>query len=229
MVEEFIKKNTFNRCIYNSFVNQILYLAFIDNLSKNTIHDRHVSFDRSLIDLTSIEQSNSQILKSKSVKHQYILLDWNNRQSLLKFLNQTIASTKNLSTMSIEQLNEFITNQNHIHCFKSIIDLILTLTKEQDYLSLCHIYIDPIYYSTIENTIPLSQSKLIADNINLKHALYSIKNLVMLLGIKIDQSSNEYLHEKLSKEQRKLILNQYLLYLASKIPNNTFSHTTLQK
>ncbi len=124
--------------------------------------------------------------------------------------------------MTIEQLRKLITNNNHIHIFNSIIDLILTMNKEQHHTSLCHIYIDPFYYSTIQGTISLSQSQLIADNINLNRSLYSIHKLAVLLGVKIDQSSNEILNEKISIKQRKSILNQQLLFIASKIPYNTF-------
>lgn len=210
-------------------LNQFLHLLFIDNLSKtflmNSIHDRHVSFDTNLIDLSSIERTNSQILKSKFTKHQYVLLDWNNRQSLLNFLNQTTKSTKNLSNMTVEQLHKQITNNNHIHIFNSIIDLTLTMNKEQHHTSLCHIYIDPYYYSTIQDTIPLSQSQLIADNTNINRALYSIEKLAVLLGVKIDQT---IIYEKITTKQRKSILNQQLLFLASKIPYNTFRNTSIQ-
>jgi hypothetical protein len=129
--------------------------------------------------------------------------------------------------MTIKQLRELITNNNHIHIFNSIIDLILTMKKEEHYKSLCHIYIDPFYYSTIQGTIPLSQSQLIADNINLNRALHSIQRIAGLLGVKLDQSTNEFLHEKILTKQRKSILNQQLLFLASKIPYNTFHNTSI--
>jgi len=129
--------------------------------------------------------------------------------------------------MTIEQLRKLITNNNHIHIFNSIIDLIFTMNKEQHHISLCHIYIDPFYYSTIQGTIPLSQSQLIADNINLNQALHSIQKIAVLLGIKIDQSFSENLSEKISTKQRKSILNRQLLFIASKMPYNTFGDTSI--
>jgi hypothetical protein len=119
--------------------------------------------------------------------------------------------------MTIEQLRELITNNNHIHLFNSIIDLILCIKKEQTESFLCHIYIDPSY-------IPLSQSQLIADNINLNQAIYSIQKIASLLGVKISQSINEFLPET---KQRNLILNQQSLFIASKIPYNTFYRTSI--
>jgi hypothetical protein len=129
--------------------------------------------------------------------------------------------------MTIEQLHQLITSNDHIHIFNSIIDLILSMNKEQHQTFLCHIYIDPYYYSTIQGTIPLSQSQLIADNINLNRALNSIQKMVSLLGVKIDQSTNEFLHEKISTKQRKAILNQQLLFIVSKIPYNTFRNKSI--
>ena len=126
----------------------------------NSIHDRHVSFDTSLIDLSSTEKTNSQ-----SHQTQYVLLDLNNRQSLLNFIRIT-QLTKNFSNLTIEQLQDLITNNKHIHIFNSIIDLTQTITKEQNHLSLCQIYIDPSYYSTISDSIPFSQSHLLAANTN---------------------------------------------------------------
>ena len=126
--------------------------------------------------------------------------------------------------MSIEQLQQLITDHNHIHIFNSITDLIFTMNKEQHRISFCHIYIDRSYYS---NTIPLSQSHLIADNINLNQTLYNIEKLAILLGVKIDQQINKFLPSRLSTKERKSILNQHSLFLASKIPYNTFRHTSV--
>jgi hypothetical protein len=122
--------------------------------------------------------------------------------------------------MTIEQLHEFIINNEDIHIFTSIIDLILSIDKHQTFL--CHIYIDPSYYS---NTIPFSHSELIADNVNLNQVIYSIQKIASLLGIKFDQnSSNEFLQET---KQRKSILNQQSLFIASKVPYNTFYNTSI--
>jgi hypothetical protein len=129
--------------------------------------------------------------------------------------------------MSIEQLQQLITHHNHIHVFNSITDLILTMNKEQHRISLCHIYIDRLYYSNFPDNIPLSRSHLIADNINLNRMLYNIEKLAILLGVKIDQPINKFLPSRISTKQRKSILNQHLLFLASKLPSNTFRHTSV--
>ena len=120
--------------------------------------------------------------------------------------------------MSIEQLQQLITDQDHIHIFNSIIELILTMNKEQNPISFCHLYID--------SNLPFTQSLLIADNINLKQALYSIEKIAILLGVKIDQHRNYFSIARLSTKQRKSILNQHSLFLTSKIPSNTFRHTS---
>jgi hypothetical protein len=202
-------------------------LLFLEKILKkkshsNSIPERHVSFDSSLIDLSSIEQINPPKTTPKS---QYVLLDWDNRQSLLNFI-QTIELTNNPSTMSIEQLQQLITRYNHIHIFNSITDLILTMNKEQHRISLCYLYIDRLYYSNLPYTIPFSQSHLIADNINLNQILYNIEKIAIQLGVKIDRHINNFSLSKLSTKQRKSILNQQSLFLASKIPYNTFRHTS---
>ena len=155
-----------------------------------------------------------------------MLLDWNNRQSLMNFI-RTTKSTENLSTMTIEQLRELITNNDHIHIFNSMVDLILSMNKEQHQAVFCHIYIDPSYYSTIQGIIPLSQSHIIADNINFNRTLHSIQKMAMLLGVKIDQSLHEFLPEKPSRKQRQSILHQQTLFITSKIPYNTFRNTSV--
>ena len=180
----------------------------------SSIRERHVSFDNSLIDLSSIEQINPSKTKPKP---QYVLLDWHNRQSLLNFLRTTELITKNLSNMSIEQLQQLITDQDHIRIFNSIIDLTLTMYKEQHQISFCNLYID--------SNLSI-QSHLIADNINLKQVLYSIEKLSILLGVKIDPHRNSFSFSRLSTKQRKSILNQHSLFLTSKIPSNTFRHTS---
>ncbi len=202
-------------------------MLFLEKILKkkshsNSIPERHVSFDSSLIDLSSIEQINPPKTTPKS---QYVLLDWDNRQSLLNFI-QTIELTNNPSTMSIEQLQQLITRYNHIHIFNSITDLILTMNKEQHRISLCYLYIDRLYYSNLPYTIPFSQSHLIADNINLNQILYNIEKIAIQLGVKIDRHINNFSLSKLSTKQRKSILNQQSLFLASKIPYNTFRHTS---
>jgi hypothetical protein len=184
----------------------------------NSMQERHVSFDQSLADLSSIERTSSQKVKSESNKQQYVLLDWNNRQSLLHFI-QTTQLNQNPSNMSIEQLRQLITNNNHIYLFTSIIDLILTMNQT----SLCQIYIDPFYYSTIQGTTPFLQSQFIADNIDLNRALYSIQKMAILLGVKMNPSVNK----KISTKQRKTILNQQSLFIASKIPYNTCRDTSV--
>ncbi|CAF3071280.1 unnamed protein product [Rotaria sp. Silwood2] len=184
--------------------------------SRNFLHEQHVNSDSSLINFSSIERTNSI-----HNKKQYVLLDWNNCQSLSNFI-RTTKLNKNLSNMTIEQLHELIIKHDHIHIFQSIIDLILSMNREERQKFLCHIYIDPYYYSTIQGTIPLFQSQLIADNNNLDHVLHSIKKIATLLGVKLDQSINKILHEKLSTKQRQSILNQHSLFIASKIPYNTF-------
>ena len=122
--------------------------------------------------------------------------------------------------MTIEQLQELIIKHDHIHIFHSIIDLVLSMHKEQHQTFLCHVYIDPSYYTTIPNTIPLSQSQLVADNMNLNQVLHSIERMAILLGIKFDQPTPRILLEKISAEKRKSILHQQSLYIASKIPSH---------
>ena len=148
----------------------------------DSIHKRHVNFDTSLNNLSSITKTKSDTTNHKK---QYVLLDWNNPKSLLHFL-QTTTSHKNLSNMTIKQLQNLISNNNDIHIFNSINDLMLMMTKEQNKISLCDIYIDPYYYyySITENIIPFSQSYLIADNINLNQNLYCIEKISILLGLK---------------------------------------------
>ncbi|CAF3476278.1 unnamed protein product [Rotaria sp. Silwood1] len=186
--------------------------------SINFLREQHIQNDSSSINFSSNERT-----KSIHNKKQYVLLDWNNRQSLIDFI-RTTKLNKNLSNMTIEQLHELIINHDHIHIFHSIIDLIVSMTKEERQKFLCHIYIDPSYYSTIQGTIPLFQSHLIADNINLDRVLHSIEKIAFLLGVKLDQSMNNILQEKLSIKQRQSILNQQSLFIASKIPFSTFVH-----
>ncbi|CAF0732317.1 unnamed protein product [Rotaria sordida] len=208
--------NQLNQCLIN--LKKKSYST--DKISKissiNFLYKQPMNSDSSLINISSNERTNSIYNKK-----QYVLLDWNNRQSLMNFI-RTTQLNKNLSNMTIEQLHELIIHHDHIHIFHSIIDLICSMNKKERQEFLCHIYIDPFYYSTIQDTIPLFQSKLIADNINLDHVLHSIKKLAFLLGIKFDQSINKILPEKLSIKQRQSILNQQSLFIASKIPYNTF-------
>ena len=190
-------------------------LPFLEKKSpSNSISVQHINFESSLIDLSSIEQSNSH-------KPHYVLLNWNDRQSLHNFL-QTTQLTRNISNLPIEQLRQQISNTPHIHLFDSIIDLLLTMTKNQHRLSLCQIYIDPSYYSTIEGAHPFSYSTCIADNTDLHCTLNSIRKLAILLGLKIDPDANEFSSENLSTKQRKSILNQHSFYLASKMPSNIY-------
>lgn len=185
---------------------------------------RHVNFERSLIDLSSIEQSISHKANFLSHSPQYVLLNWNDRSSLLKFLHTT-QSIRNISHLSIEQLRHQIITNTSIHLFQSITDLFLTLSKEQQRISLCQIYIDPSYYSTRYGTDPFSQSHLIADNYDLNRTLYSIRKISNLLGVNIDQHANDFSFENRSTKQRKSILSQHSLFLASKMPSNIFQHS----
>ncbi len=191
-----------------------------------SVSERHASFDTSLVELSSMTQTNSSKVKFKPNQPHYVLLDWNNRQSLLNFL-QTIHHNQHLSNMPIEQLRQLITNHDQIHLFNSIIDLILTITKQQHRLSLCDIYIDPVYYSTIPDTVPFSQSYLMADNINLNRTLHNIQQIARHLGAKIDQSTKPFSFEKVSIKQRKSILNEQMRLITSKLPNHTFRHTSI--
>jgi len=153
----------------------------------------------------------------------YVLLDWNNRQSLMNFI-RTTNSNENLSNMTIEQLRKLLTKNDHIHIFNSIIDLIISMNKEQRQAFFSHIYIDPSYYSTIQGIIPLSQSQFIADNINLNRTLHTIQQMAILLGIKIDPSIKQ---EKISTKQRQSILHEQTLFIASKIPYNRFRNLSV--
>ena len=198
--------------------------TFEKKSQSNSISGRHVNFETSSIDLSSIEQSTSNKPKLTSHPPHYVLLNWNDRQSLLKFLHTT-QSLHNISHLTIEQLRQEITMNTHIHLFQSISDLLLTMSKEQQRISLCQIYIDPSYYSTREGTTSFSQSRLIADNYDLNRTLYSIRKISNLLGIKIDQHTNEFSFENRSTKQRKSILSQHSLFLASKIPSNIFRHS----
>ena len=190
--------------------------------SINSLHRQAAPIDSSLIDISSTEQTNSQTLNS----NQYVLLDWNNRQSLVNFI-RTTEFNQNLSTMTNEQLHELITSHNYIHIFHSIINLILFINNEEREENFYRVYIDPSYYETIQGTIPFYQSHLIADNINLERVLRCTEKIAHLLGIKLDRSISKIFEEKLSTKQRKSILNQQSLFIASKIPYNTFHDTSV--
>ncbi|CAF0995824.1 unnamed protein product [Adineta steineri] len=183
-----------------------------DKISKlssiNSLHDRHVNFDSNSIDFSSSDEKKYEKLNSN--KQHYAILNWNNRQSLLNFL-QTVKPNQKFSTMTIEQLHEFINNNDHIHIFNSINELIYFINKENRFQTLFHqIYIDS------------SQSQLIADNLNLDHTLYSIKKIARLLGVKIDELSQE----KSLTKHRKSLLNHQISFIASKLPYNTFRTTS---
>ncbi|CAF1052664.1 unnamed protein product [Rotaria magnacalcarata] len=196
--------------------------AMSKRFSINSLHKQNVPIDSSLIDLSSIEQTNSQTINS----NQYVLLDWNNRQSLMNFI-RTTEFNQNLTAMTNEQLHELITSHNYIHIFHSIIDLILFINNEEHEENSYRVYIDPSYYGTIQGTIPFCESHLLADNINLKRVFRCTEKVAHLLGIKRDRSIRKIFEEKLSTKQRKSILNQQSLFIASKIPYNTFHNISV--
>lgn len=190
-------------------------------LEKKSLSNSISARAMSLIDLTSIEQS-----KSSSHSPEYVLLNWNDRQSLLNYL-QTTQHIRTISKLTLEQLHQQILTHSHIHLFDSIIDLLLTMTKDQHHISVCQIYIDPSCYSLDEITHPFSQSHCIADNGDLHSTLNSIQKLAILLGLKIELDVNEFSFENRSTKQRKSILNQHSLYLASKMPSNIIQHSSV--
>ncbi|CAF3370687.1 unnamed protein product [Rotaria socialis] len=196
--------------------------AMSKRFSINSLHKQDVPIDSSLIDLSSIEQTNSQTVNS----NHYVLLDWNNRQSLMKFI-RTTEFNQNLRTMTNEQLHELITSHNYIHIFHSIINLILSINNKEHEENFYRVYIDPSYYGTIQGTVPFCESHLIADNINLKRVLRCTEKIAHLLGIKLDRSIRKSFEENLSTKQRNSILNQQSLFIASKIPYNTFRNSSV--
>ncbi|UJR35978.1 hypothetical protein I4U23_028719 [Adineta vaga] len=192
--------------------------------SKTSLHERHVNFDSDTIDFTSTDQMNTS--QVNYVEEQYVLLKWNDQQSLLNFL-RTTKHKKSLSSMTIEQLQKLIINNEHIHIFNSINTLILSLNKlHSQHKTIYSIYIDPTCYSTIQGIIPWSQSYLIADNINLTRTTHSIQHISQSLGINIDQTINKFSQKSTSKKQWKSILNEQALLIASQIPYSTFHPTT---
>ena len=174
-----------------------------------------------ILDISSTDCSSmSQKSKSLSRKTYYVLLDWTNPSSLRRCIQTTIDPSKSLTNQSLQQLQELITNNQHVEVCHSIIDLIL---KSQ--FSLCQIYIDPSYYSSIENSIPFTQSSILADNTNLNKTLNNIKLIVNLLGVKLNNHQPNNLP---TNKQREIILNEQIELIRSKVPYNIFRQASVQ-
>ena len=177
--------------------------------------ERHVNFDSSAIDFTSIDRQNTS--QTNHTEDYYALLNWNNYPSLVNFLRIT-KITKSFSSMTLEQLQQLVTNNEHIYVFNSINTLLLSLNKRHTQPKMAYlIYIDPTYYSALQGSYPWSQSRLIADNIDLTRTLRSIQYVVRSLGVTID----EFSPKDISPKQRKSILNQQTSLIASKLPYST--------
>ncbi|CAF1595570.1 unnamed protein product [Adineta ricciae] len=183
--------------------------------SNLSMGERHVNFDSSTIDLTSVDRKHTS--QTNRTEEYYVLLNWNNYSSLVNFL-RTTKITKSFSSMTLEQLQQLVTNNEHIYVFNSINTLLLSLNKRHSQLKMAYlIYIDPTYYSALQGSSPWSQSRMIADNIDLTRTLHSIQYVVRSLGVTID----EFLPKDISSKQRKSILNQQTSLIASKLPYST--------
>ncbi|CAF0831395.1 unnamed protein product [Adineta ricciae] len=183
--------------------------------SNLSMGERHVNFDSSAIDFTSIDHKHTS--QTNRTEEYYVLLNWNNYSSLINFF-RTTKITKSFSSMTLEQLQQLVANNEHIHVFNSINTLLLSLNERQSQPKMTYlIYIDPTYYSALQGSSPWSQSRLIADNIDLTRSLSSIQYVVRSLGVTID----EFLPKDISPKQRKSILNQQTSLIASKLPYST--------
>ena len=184
------------------------------NSSRNSTRQRRTLLSSSVTKSSSMASSNTD--RSKALER-YVLLDWNNRQSLLEFL-RTATSHRNLSDLTVTQLQELISDSRHLHLFDSIIDLMLHKASSHLY----QIYIDRSYHSTLPGMIPFTHSSVIADNLHLSQSIHATQILASRLTNNIDSSIDTFLSEQALTSKRTSIREQQSRFLASRLPKGAF-------
>ena len=192
--------------------------------SMHFFQERNVQFDSSSsADLTSMDQPRGD--QNNKESYLFALIDRDNRQSVQNFI-RTLKLTENPLTMTDEQLADILSNHDGIKIVHSFVDLGLAIHHDGHPSHLCQTYIDPSFYSSISGSTPLSQSRLIADNLDLTRALHSIHTLCRQLGVKIDRFADQFLSKQIaahaaSSKKRHLILHEHSQLLASRMPHRT--------
>ena len=190
--------------------------------SRTSTRERRTLFNSTVTEHSSIARSHSN--RSNALERD-VLLDWNDRQSLLTFL-RTVTSHKNLANLTLSQLQELISNCGYLRRFDSVIDLMLRKSSTH----LHQIYIDRSYHTTLPGMIPFTHLSIIADNLDLSQALHATQILASRLTEKIDSSIDAFLCDPPLQSKRVSLRQKQSLFLASQLPTGTlYSSTELKQ